>query len=260
MNPKSDRDLARAVGTAVRKAAGEQLNQFVPKDEDRDGRSSAARLIKSAQQRPTSGIAASFSAAADNDMLKTDAERREERAHLAYAESAATGGRRTGNALRKRGERTAVEAIKGDFAKARVRDLLSQVVARLQATNLRKANAGSPSNVDRMPPQSSNGHWEDPPVRAKDGAQLARDNILDERARAGVREQATPFTGPNAVPHDQSVRDTGLPESQEDGTGNNHEPLDLVAIRRALRPENARPLAPGALGGRAKDPNRFDEE
>lgn len=252
-----DKTLAKAVGRAVR-ATGSDLDQHTPKDEDLCGRSTAARLIKMAQRMPSDALST-------NGVAKTEAERREERLHTARAEAAATGGRGAGDVLRKGGERTALDAIKSDIATARLRDLLQQAVT-VASRRMRKNAADdivtqgsrrATVTTPRYPPQSRNGQWDD--VRAKDGAQSANDVQDDERQKAGVREKPTPYRGTGAVPHDSSIYQNGsrLPEGQEDGTDNyRHDTVE--AIKRALQPENARPYAPGALGGREKDPNRFD--
>jgi hypothetical protein len=101
-----------------------------------------------------------------------------------------------------------------------------------------------------LPPESNNAENDD--VRADDGAQLAHDNIEQERQQAGVRQRATPYTGPASAPHAASMRAMQALRTQNDG-GNDP---TVEAVKVAQR--SPIPLTPGSLGGFAQDPNRAD--
>jgi hypothetical protein len=235
--------VAEAVLAHIKAAKPAAMSQVIPADEDRDGRSTTAKAIKSALAKaPKNELKRHFSAAVDREMLKTTAEREDERIHTARAERALRGiGNRLslsdphGDILRKDGRaaHTAVDIIKAIHSRG--------------PNRLAKVHAGSPTRVSDFPPQSENGHWE-ADVRADDGADLAHDAIEAERQAAGVRPKPTPAT----PPHSASMRALQALRTTADGG----EDPTVTAIKVAQRLPRA--LVPVALSGQAQDPNRDD--
>ena len=163
-------------------------------------------------------------------------------------------------ALRKAGIsiRTSVDLGRLDdtFNAAGIRGDSIAVMAKVLARAATRGLSLPPDTFSRelkkgLPPQSNNAENDD--VRADDGAQLAHDNIEQERQRGGVRQQATPYTGTGSAPHSSSVRSMQALRTQADG----EEDPTISAVKVAQR--NPIPLTPGSLrGDRSQDPNRDD--
>ena len=186
------------------------LDQTLRKDDDRDGRSSAAKLIKAAQANGgRNWVKAHF---AVGDLVKTPAAREGERDATARAERLISNlhvslDNPDGSALRKGG---------------RVLDTVLDVI--------RKVHSGGPKRLVKgigLPPQSSNTRWDD--NRSNDGAELAHVVVEQDRQRAGVRPPQPTLGSP---PHSASIRVGRPPPQDEDAT--------VEAIKEAHR--NPRPL------------------
>lgn len=76
-------------------------------------------------------------------------------------------------------------------------------------------------------------------MRADDGAVLAEDAVQADRQAAGIRQQVSPFLGPNAA----AIRAAQALRTQNDG---GQDPT-VEAVKVAQR--NPIPLVPGALRG-----------
>jgi hypothetical protein len=234
--------VAEAVLAHIKAAKPAAMSQFIPADEDRDGRSTTAKAIKSALAKaPKNELKRHFSAAVDREMLKTNAEREDARIHTARAE----------RALRGIGNRLSLSDPHGDILRKDGKALVTalDIFKAIHAggpNRLTKVHAGSPTRVSDLPPQSDNG-WDDD-VRADDGADLAHDAIEAERQAAGVRPKPNPATPPHAV----SMRDLQALVTQ-DGNGKDRTVEAIKILQRMPKP-----LVPGALSGQTQDPNRDD--
>jgi hypothetical protein len=212
-----------------------ELNQHLPSDPNTDGRSSTAKFIHTLHKTPGRNLVKDHFAAGAANMRKTNSDRKAERDATARAE------RFIGV-----GDRLSLSDPHGDrLAKAdKPAGTALDAIRNIHSRGPRRMAKGS-----SLPPQDA-GNWDD--ERADDGATLAHDAAEADRAVSGIRQQTTPFGGPNSAPHASSVR--GVPALVTQADGEKDPTVEAIKVSQ----RNPKPLTPGALRGDAQNANRDD--